>query len=123
MAGGDKGLERLPQTEREDIMVPRGTQPMSTQTAYAHIVRTPGICGGRPRIDGHRVRVQDIAIEHDRQGLSPEEICQQHPSLSLAEVHSALAYYYDHREAILAEIVADQSAVEEFRQRHPESSR
>jgi uncharacterized protein (DUF433 family) len=96
---------------------------MSTGTTYAHITRTPGVCGGRPRIDGHRVRVQDVAVEHEWQALSPEEICQQHPGLTLAEVHSALAYYHDHREEILAEIEADRRAVEDFRHRHPEASR
>jgi uncharacterized protein (DUF433 family) len=52
---------------------------MSTEIRHAHITRTPGICGGRPRIDGHRIRVQDIAVEHERRVLSPEEICHQHP--------------------------------------------
>jgi uncharacterized protein (DUF433 family) len=95
---------------------------MSVATAYAHIVRTPGICGGRPRIEGHRVRVQDVAIEHTWQGLSPEEICEQHPGLTLAEVHSALAFYHDHREEILAEIEADERAAEAFLRDHPEAA-
>ncbi|HEV2971197.1 MAG TPA: DUF433 domain-containing protein [Pirellulales bacterium] len=96
---------------------------MSTETKliYAHIVQTPGVCGGKPRIDGHRIRVQDIAIEHDWQGLSPEETCFAHPSLTLAEVHSALAYYFDHREEIQEEIRADREAVEKFKREHPES--
>ena len=92
---------------------------MSTETTYAHITQTPGICGGRPRIDGHRVRVQDIAVEHDWKAMAPEEICQQHPGLTLAEVHSALAYYYDHRDAILAAIEEDRRAVEDFKSAFP----
>jgi uncharacterized protein (DUF433 family) len=92
---------------------------VSAETAYAHITRTPGICGGRPRIDGHRIRVQDIAVEHDLQALSPEEICQQHPGLTLAEVYSALAYYHDHREEILAALEEDRRIVEEFKRRFP----
>ena len=93
---------------------------MSTDTAYAHITRTDGICGGRPRIAGHRVRVQDVAIEHEWQAMSPEEICQQHPGLTLAEVYSALAYFHDHRDQILAEIAADRAAVEAFRRDNPD---
>jgi uncharacterized protein (DUF433 family) len=93
---------------------------VSMQTAYAHITRTPGICGGRPRIDGHRVRVQDVAVEHERQALSPEEICHQHPGLTLAEVYSALAYFHDHRDEILADLEADRLAVEDFQKAHPD---
>lgn len=96
---------------------------MKSTTLYAHITQTPGICGGRPRIEGHRVRVQDIAVEHEWQALSPEEICQQHPGLTLAEVYSALAYYHDHRDAILSDLEADRQAVEEFRRAYPDSVR
>lgn len=83
--------------------------------SYAHIVATPGTCGGRPRIDGHRIRVQDIAIAHVRRGLSVDEILQHYPSLNLAQVHAALAYFYDHEAEIWAEIEADRRFVEEFR--------
>ncbi len=88
---------------------------MSTGLGYAHITKTPGICGGRARIDGHRIRVQDVAIDYERLGMSPEEICQQHPGLSLAQVHSALAYYFDHREEIIAEIESDRAAEDRCR--------
>jgi uncharacterized protein (DUF433 family) len=96
---------------------------MPTELAYAHIVRTPGVCGGRVRIDGHRIRVQDIAIESEWQAMSPEEICHVHPGLTLAEVYSALAYFHDHRTEILEEIEADRAAVEEFRRRFPDQVR
>jgi uncharacterized protein (DUF433 family) len=92
---------------------------MSRETTYAHIVSTPGVCGGKPRIDGHRVRVQDIAVEHEWQALSPEEICREHPELTLGEVHAALGYYYDHRDEILAEIEFDRQAVVDFQTNHP----
>src|SRR6266851_5499519 len=61
------------------------------------IVSTPGTCGGRPRIDGHRITVEDIAIWHERMGMSPDEIVSAYPSITLADVHAALAYYYEHR--------------------------
>lgn len=88
---------------------------MSHAATHIHIVKTPGICGGRARIDGHRIRVQDVAIEYEWQGLSPEEICHEHPGLTLAQVHAALAYYYDYRDEILAEIKRDEALVEEFK--------
>jgi uncharacterized protein (DUF433 family) len=90
---------------------------------YAHIVQTPGTCGGRPRIDGHRIRVQDIAVAHVLQGMPAEEICRQYPGVTEAEVHSALAYFYDHRAEIEADIQSDERAVTEFRQTHPHSAR
>lgn len=35
---------------------------------------TPGVCNGTPRIGGHRIRVQDLVIMHDRMGKNPYEI-------------------------------------------------
>jgi len=65
-----------------------------------HIDATPGICGGRPRIAGHRIRVMDVVVLHEQLGLSPDEIVSTYPSLTLADVHAALAYYFDHRDEI-----------------------
>ncbi len=95
---------------------------VSTAATHTHIVKTPGICGGRPRIDGHRIRVQDVVIEYEWQGLSPEEICREHPGISLAQVHAALAYYYDHRDEIQAEIRADEALVESLKNRQAGST-
>jgi len=46
------------------------------------IVNTPGICGGRPRIDGHRIQVEDVAIWHERMGMSPDQIVSEYPSIN-----------------------------------------
>jgi uncharacterized protein (DUF433 family) len=85
------------------------------------IVSTPGVCGGRPRIDGHRIRVEDVAIWHERMGMSPDEIVSGHPSITLAEVHAALAYYYDNRERIDQAIVDGERFVEEMKAASPPS--
>jgi uncharacterized protein (DUF433 family) len=63
------------------------------------IVRTPGVLGGRPRIRAHRVPVHRIAGWW-RLGLSIEEIAASHPTIGLAEIHAALAYYYLHQTEI-----------------------
>ncbi len=73
---------------------------MSEPVAVAHIESKSGVCGGKPCVAGTRIRVQDIMVWHELQGLSPEEIVTQFPQLSLADVHAALAYYHDHREEI-----------------------
>ena len=59
-----------------------------------HIEITPGVCGGKPRIAGHRIRVQDIVIMHDRMGKDPYEIVNDYPSITLADVYAALSLLY-----------------------------
>jgi hypothetical protein len=44
--------------------------------------------------------VAHIAIWYERMGLNPDEIVSKWPHLTLADVHAALAYYYDHRQQI-----------------------
>jgi uncharacterized protein (DUF433 family) len=69
-----------------------------------HIEMTPGVCGGKPRIAGHRIKVQHVAVWHERMGMTPEQIVADYPTLTLAEVYAALSYYHDHREQIEADI-------------------
>jgi uncharacterized protein (DUF433 family) len=71
------------------------------------IVSTPGTCGGKPRIAGHRITVKHIVLDHQRGGMSPDEIVSAYPSLTLSDVYAALAYYHDHRAEIDADIKAD----------------
>jgi uncharacterized protein (DUF433 family) len=67
---------------------------------YAHITRDPEVRGGKPCIDGTRLAVVDIALLHTR-GYQPEEMLNYYMRpLTLAQVHSALAYYFDHSEEI-----------------------
>ncbi|MBC6422635.1 MAG: DUF433 domain-containing protein [Hormoscilla sp. SP5CHS1] len=68
------------------------------------IVSTPGTCGGRPRIAGTRMSVQNIAIDY-RAGMSPEKIVEEFPHLTLAQVYAALAYYHANKDRIEADIV------------------
>ena len=67
------------------------------------IVKKSEICGGVPTLEGTRVRVSDIAIEYDFQGKNAEEIAEEF-SLTLADVFSALTYYYEHPDEIRKEI-------------------
>lgn len=85
------------------------------------VVSTAGVCGGRPRIDGHRITVEDVAIWHARLGMSPDEIVSGHPSITLSDVHAALAYYYDNRERIDQAILEGQRRVEEMKAQAPPS--
>jgi len=91
---------------------------MSTNTLDRHIEITPGIAGGKPRVAGHRITVQDIAIWHERLGCSVDEIATEY-SLSLAEVYAALAYYFDHRVEIDRSIAAGEALAESLRLAKP----
>jgi uncharacterized protein (DUF433 family) len=74
-----------------------------------HIEKRPGRSGEeRAYVSGTRVRVQDIASEHELHGLTPEQIAREHPQLSLAHVYAALAYYFDHREEIQRQMKQDE---------------
>jgi uncharacterized protein (DUF433 family) len=84
-----------------------------------HVEKTPGVCGGRACIAGHRIRVMDIVVWHERRGLSPEEIVYQYPGLTLADVHAALAYYFDNRQEIEDEFRKDEEAGRQLLTRHP----
>jgi uncharacterized protein (DUF433 family) len=92
---------------------------MTEMTAKQHIEQTPGVCGGKPRIAGRRIRVQDIAIWHEQLGLSADEIVAEHPDITLADVHAALAYYYDHRAEIQQDIRTSDALINEVRSRNP----
>ncbi|MBI5052128.1 MAG: DUF433 domain-containing protein [Chloroflexi bacterium] len=79
---------------------------------------TPGVCGGKPRVAGHRITVQNVAIWHERMGMSADEIAGDY-DLSLAEVYAALAYYFDHRDEIEKSIHDGLAFAEEMRKEHP----
>lgn len=68
--------------------------PMSTasQTARDHI----DVSGPRPVVAGTDIKVSQVAAEHEHLGMSADEIVEAHPHITLADVHAALAYYYDH---------------------------
>ncbi len=84
-----------------------------------HIEITAGVCGGKPRIAGHRIRVQDIAILYEKLGMSQDEIISRYPSITLADIHAALSYYYDHRDEIEKDIRNEDALVAELKKRFP----
>lgn len=75
-----------------------------------HVTRTAGVCGGRPCVAGTRIRVWDVVCWGEG-GRSPEEIVRDWPQLTLADVHAAMAYYYDHLAEIEAEVAEDAAMV------------
>ena len=88
---------------------------MNSKTLDQHIEITPGTCGGKPRIAGRRITVAQIAIWHERMGRSVDEIATEY-DLELADVHAALAYYFDHREEIDTAISEAEDWINELKQ-------
>ena len=56
-----------------------------------------------------------MAIWHERMGMSPDEIVSAYPSVSLSDVHAALAYYFDHRDEVDREIRDGEEFAEKLR--------
>ncbi len=84
-----------------------------------HIDIDPAVCGGRPRIRGTRIRVQDIVFHYDYDGLSAEEIVGEFPHLTLGDVYAALAYYHDNLNEIRQTIRNDHEFAERMRAERP----
>ena len=87
---------------------------MTVAAQINHIEITEGISGGKPRIVGHRITVQDIAVFHDVHNLSPAEIATEY-GLTLGDVYAALAYYHDNRAAIDDDMAVDEAYIEGLR--------
>ncbi|MEW6542302.1 MAG: DUF433 domain-containing protein [Nitrospirota bacterium] len=76
---------------------------------HPHITSDPAVCGGSPCITGTRFTVRAVVIYILQHGNTPEELRVTFPHLSLAAIHDALSYYYDHRDEIDREIAEHES--------------
>jgi uncharacterized protein (DUF433 family) len=73
------------------------------------IERDPAIRGGRPKIAGTGLTVRRL-VGWYKMGMSPDEIAGEYPHLTLAQVHSALAYYHANAEEIESDIAQEEQA-------------
>ncbi len=89
---------------------------MGTKTLDQPIEITPGVAGGKPRIAGRRITVQNIVSWHEWINKSAGEIAYD---LALAKVYAALAYFYDHRSEIDQPIKDHEAFVEALRRQTP----
>lgn len=79
-----------------------------------HIVKTPGVVGGKPRINGTRLAVHHVIVAYVHQGATIEELVDAWETISPAQIHAALAYYYDHQEEIEQLIEAEKQIAQEM---------
>ena len=87
-------------------------------TDVGHIVVDPDVLGGKPHIAGHRIAVSHVAVWTNYHHVSPAEIAEQF-HLTLGEVHSALAYCYDHKDEMDREIADAVQHAEEMARQYP----
>lgn len=86
---------------------------MLTTTEYHYVSQDEN---GVAYLADSNTKVIEIVLDQMAYGWSAEEMHRQHPHLSLAQIHSALAYYWDHQEELDAEIQARLEAVNDIRE-------
>ena len=91
---------------------------MST-VSYAHIEIGPD---GVATISGTTTKVVEIVQDHLAYHWHAEEIHRQHPYLTLAQIHGALTYYYDHQQQIEKEISRRLQHVSEIKRRRTDDT-
>jgi uncharacterized protein (DUF433 family) len=70
---------------------------------------------GVPWITGANTKVKEVVLDKLAHNSTPEEMHEQYPHLSLAQIHAALSYYYEHQPEVDADIERDNRFVEELR--------
>jgi uncharacterized protein (DUF433 family) len=83
-----------------------------------HIEQSPDIAGNKPCIVGTRIRVQDVYVWHEINGMNADEIATEY-NLSLAQVYAALTYAFDHLDAIRQDIHESEKFIDELQQKYP----
>lgn len=84
----------------------------TASTTYEHIAIDDN---GVPVIAGANTKVLELVLDVMAHGSSPEELHYQYPHLSLGQIHSALAYYWDHKDEIDTDIERRHERVERWR--------
>jgi uncharacterized protein (DUF433 family) len=96
-----------------DVAAQAGSEEASAKpVAYPHLWFDDR---GRPWIDDTNIKVIEVVLDHTAYGWSADEIHRAYPYLSLAQIHSALAYYFDHQQEMDDEIQRQREEYEELR--------
>jgi uncharacterized protein (DUF433 family) len=86
------------------------------ETRYEHVILNEA---NVPIIAGTNMKVVELVLERTAYGWSPEELHFQHPYLTLGQIHSALAYYWDHRDELDQDIEERMRRVKEVQRATP----
>ena len=98
-----------------------GAVPSPLEPGRAYELSIPTLLTAVRLGRGHRIRVQDVVIWYDRMKMTPDQIIAEFPSITLADVHAALAYYYDHRDAIERQMAEGEAFAAEMMAKAPPS--
>jgi len=74
---------------------------------------------GTPVIAGTRTKVMDIVIRYEFAGMTPDEIIEQFSHLTLAQIHDALSYYYEHKSELDEVYKKEQMFIDEMKNHYP----
>jgi uncharacterized protein (DUF433 family) len=88
----------------------------STETRYEYVSLDEA---GVPRITGTTTKVVELVLSYLSSGSSPEELHLNYPYLSLGQIHSALAYYWDHKAELDKDIEQRLQRVNKLKQTLP----
>ena len=94
---------------------------MSTEvrTEHPHVVRVSGVCGGAAVVRGTRIPVWILASYAEQGYTTAEDLASLFPHLTLAQIHDALSYWYDHPEEIATDLAAQDAAAAALQERAP----
>jgi uncharacterized protein (DUF433 family) len=82
----------------------------SEKVIHPYIISRKDYCGGSPVIVGTKFPVRAVVHYALKRGLAPEELVQEFPHLTLAQIYDALSYYYDHKDDIEQELAENTEA-------------
>ena len=91
---------------------------MLAETRYEHVVLDDS---GVPIISGTTMKVIELVLAQNAYGWSAEELHMQFPYLTLGQIYSALAYYWDHREELDSNIEKRIERVSQIQKETPPS--
>lgn len=105
------GSARLAESkDRQEATKTMSAAP-ETATRYPHIDTSAGV----PVIAGSTMKVVELVMAQRAHGWSPEELHFQFPHLSMAQIHAALGFYWDHRSELDADIDRRKQVTDELR--------
>jgi uncharacterized protein (DUF433 family) len=107
-AGTPADLNKIEAPERF-----RDTRELMIETNYKHIVLDENNVA---MIAGTRTKVIELVLDYQAYGWSPEELQFQHPTFTMGQIHSALAYYWDHQDELDADMERRWQEVKQLQQ-------
>lgn len=85
---------------------------------HPYISPSPQNGWGNPVIKGTRIKVSEIALRYELMGMTPDQIVEQFPHLTLPQVHDALSFYYEHKPKLDRQYKKSQTIIAELKRHY-----